>query len=113
MDVRVAATIKIMRESMIAQLSVHSLSRRVNLSETRLRQLFKRETSRSPMQYLRDLRMQHAEYLLRSSFLTVKEVAFYSGAQDISHFTRDFKKQYGLTPTAYRTDKLNDHEALK
>ena len=103
MDARVAAVIGIMRESLSDQHSVGTLSKRVNLSATRLRQLFKRETGRSPVQYLRDLRMQHAEGLLKSTFLSVKEVAFISGVKDVSSFVRYFKTRYGLTPSKFRS----------
>ncbi|SRR6266480_4313556 len=102
MEARVAAAIGIMRELLANQLSVVTLSRRVRLSPTRLRQLFKKETGRSPMQYLRDLRMQHAEHLLRSTFLSVKEVAFVSGVKDLSNFVREFKRRFGLTPKQFR-----------
>jgi AraC-like DNA-binding protein len=54
------------------------------------------------MQYLRHLRMQHAQELLRRSFLSIKEVAFLCGAKDLSHFVRAFKKEYGLTPSLFR-----------
>jgi AraC-like DNA-binding protein len=48
--------------------------------------------------------MQKAERLLQTTFLSIKEVAFLSGARDVSHFARNFKKQYGLTPTEYRAE---------
>jgi AraC-like DNA-binding protein len=54
------------------------------------------------MQYLEDLRMQNAESTLRSTFLSIKEVAFVSGINDVSSFVRKFKKRYGLTPSKFR-----------
>jgi transcriptional regulator GlxA family with amidase domain len=102
MDARVVATVGVMRESLAARVSVRALSKQVNLSPTRLRQLFKKETGRSPMGYLRDLRMQHAQHLLGSTFLSVKEVAFVSGVKDASNFVRDFKRRFGLTPKQFR-----------
>ena len=46
--------------------------------------------------------MQRAEQLLRRTFLSIKEVTFRSGMRDISHFVREFKKHYGVTPTEFR-----------
>jgi AraC-like DNA-binding protein len=46
--------------------------------------------------------MKKAAELLLTSFLTVKEISFASGTKDGSHFVRDFKKMYGLTPTEFR-----------
>jgi AraC-like DNA-binding protein len=46
--------------------------------------------------------MERAEYLLLTSFLSVKEVTFNSGMTDVSHFVRDFKKRHRMTPTEFR-----------
>jgi transcriptional regulator GlxA family with amidase domain len=102
MDARIETVLHIMRQSFAEQLSVSTLSAVVNLSPTRLRQLFKHETGRSPMRFLKDLRLQRARQLLDSTFLSVKEVTSLVGLEDVSHFVRDFKKQYGLTPTEFR-----------
>jgi len=102
MDARVTAVIGVMHGSMADQLSIGTLSKRVNLSATRLRQLFKRETGRSPMQYLKDLRMQKSENLLSSTFPSIKEITLLVGARDVSYFVRDFKKNFGVTPSEFR-----------
>ena len=46
--------------------------------------------------------MKHAEQLLRTTFLSVKEVAFVSGMNDVSSFVRDFKRRQGVTPRKFR-----------
>jgi transcriptional regulator GlxA family with amidase domain len=102
MDARVEAVIEVMRESLGKDLLMCTLAKSVNLSTTRLRQLFKMETGRSPVQYLKTLRIRHAEHLLRTTFLSIKEIAFLSGGKDVSYFGREFKKQHGLTPCAFR-----------
>jgi AraC-like DNA-binding protein len=102
MDPRVKIAISMMRHLRADESSMHSLCRIVNLSPARLRQLFKKETGHSPMQYFRDLRMHRAEQLLQETFLSIKEVAFLSGAKDLSHFVRDFKKRSGRTPREFR-----------
>jgi transcriptional regulator GlxA family with amidase domain len=101
-DARVQTAIETMHRLLSDRLSICTLSKSVNLSPARLRQLFKEETGRSPLQYLRDLRLQVARELLRSTFLSIKEVAFRSGAQNLSHFMRQFKKQCGVTPSEFR-----------
>jgi len=113
MDARVEIIIYVMRQGLADQLSVGILSKQVNLSPARLQQLFKRETGRSPVQYLRSLRMQKAEQLLRSSFLSIKEIASRSGAGDVSHFARDFKKYFGLTPSGYRSHNQSSALSLR
>lgn len=104
MDKRVKAAIDLMHELLNERFSVTSLSNRLNLSPARLRQLFKKETGLAPIQYFKDLRLHQAEKLLRSTFLSVKEVTFSCGMKDVSHFVRDFKKRYGRTPSEYRSE---------
>src|SRR5689334_15244083 len=74
----------------------------VNLSASRFRHLFKQEMGVSVGLYLRELRLDRAECLLRTTFLAIKEVMTESGMTSTSHFVHYFKARYGLTPTAYR-----------
>lgn len=108
MDSRITAVIALMNRVLSEKLSVDTLSKSVNLSPTRLRQLFKEETGCSPMGYLRNLRMGRAEQLLRTSFLSIKEVTLRVGVRDVSHFVRDFKKHSGLTPREFREKPQRD-----
>src|SRR6266446_190711 len=102
MDPRVTETICFMQESLAGAISVETLANRVRLSPSRLRRLFGNETSQSPMEYLANLRMQNAERLLKTTFLSIKEIAFNCGSKHVSTFVRQFKKRHGLTPTRFR-----------
>ena len=51
--------------------------------------------------------MKEAAVLLSTTFLSVKEIMARVGFSDESHFVRDFKKIYGMTPTEYRKSKAN------
>jgi transcriptional regulator GlxA family with amidase domain len=103
MDQRVQKAIRLMQENLSRKLIPGEIAAAVNLSLAHLRYLFKTETGQSPAQYLRSLRMQEAERLLKTTFLSVKEVMHRIGVRDESHFTRDFKKIYGMTPAQYGT----------
>ena len=74
----------------------------LNLSSSRFRHLFKKETGFSPTQYVKLIRLRHARQLLEKSSLSVKEVMAAAGMNDLSHFVRDFKSMYGFTPTEIR-----------
>jgi transcriptional regulator GlxA family with amidase domain len=101
-DPRVRAVIAVMRNLVADDLRISVLASNVNLSTARLRQLFKKQTGQAPSQYLKKLRLDTAAVLLETSFLSIKEVVFKSGSQDVSNFVRDFKKLYGVTPSRFR-----------
>jgi AraC family transcriptional regulator len=102
MDRRIETAIVIIHKDIHHNVPISELAREVRLSTGHFIRLFKAETSLSPKQYVRYLRMKQAEALLHGSFLSVKEIAARLGAGDRSHFSRDFKKLYGHTPTTFR-----------
>jgi AraC family transcriptional regulator of arabinose operon len=102
MDPRVCRVIEIMNAEFHRALSPEELARTVNLSDSRLRHVFKLETGTSLVHYLRQLRMARAKDLTETTFLTVKEIMAAVGFQDASHFVRDFQKVYGLSPKRTR-----------
>lgn len=106
MDARVRRVLELIHGEFQQQINIEELAKAVNLTPSRLRHLFKAEMGTSPTQYLRDLRMRKAQTLLATTFMRVKEIVPIVGAKDESHFMRDFKKLYGLTPSQYR-EKTN------
>ncbi|HEX8709743.1 MAG TPA: helix-turn-helix domain-containing protein [Pyrinomonadaceae bacterium] len=102
MDQRVKEVINLMKGDLSRRLTPGALARKVNLSPAHLRYLFKAETGATLAQYLKTLRMEEARRLLEATFLNVKEIMARIGASDESHFLRDFKRTYGLTPAQYR-----------
>ena len=52
--------------------------------------------------YIRKLRIEKAEQLIRSTQYSLTEIAYLTGFSDQSHFTRIFKKHTGKSPSAYR-----------
>ena len=102
MDRRIQASIRAIHSEIHRNVPVRELAQQVRLSTGHFIRLFKAETSLSPKQYVRYVRMEQAEALLNGSFLSVKEIAASVGMGDRSHFSRDFKRLYGHTPTGFR-----------
>lgn len=65
--------------------------------------VFARETGMTPHKYLISTRMANAKFLLKTSLMSVKEIAIRSGFSDESGFCTAFKKQEGMTPKEYRS----------
>lgn len=74
----------------------------VHLSSSHLAALFKAKVGISYIKYLTSRRIGHAKTLLRTSNLTVADVAEAVGYQTVSNFYRLFQREMGMTPAAYR-----------
>ncbi len=73
-----------------------------NLSPYYFIRLFKKETGRTPHQYLVELKIDKAKELLSYSNYSVTEICFLCGFTEHSHFSKVFKKITGSTPLNYR-----------
>lgn len=101
-DRRLMKVIETVQNNLQLELSLEELARSVNLSLSRLRHLFKEVTDVALSQFIKLLRIERAAYLLETGFLTLKVVMDKVGIKDESHFIRDFKTVYGMTPARYR-----------
>ena len=63
---------------------------------------FKEATGFTFVEYLNNLRIKHAQYMLRGTDLTVSQIAEKVGFESVTHFGRVFKKFSGMPPLAYR-----------
>ena len=101
-DIRVRHVVALMEEHHAAPLSVEQLAQAVNLSPSQLTRLFREQTGSSPARFARELRLQYAYELVQTSFLSIKQVMAAAGWNDPSHFSRDFKRQFGVSPKGLR-----------
>ena len=79
-----------------------ALCKAMSISRTQLFRQVKSLIKEAPANHIKSMRLQKAKELLESTDCTVSQVAFKTGFQTISHFTKVFKKQYGVVPSAYR-----------
>ncbi len=84
------------------QLSLEDVAKVVYLSPFYFSHVFKEQTGITFVQFLTETRLAAAKRLLRDTQLTVGQVAERVGYNDVSYFSRVFKKQVALTPTDYR-----------
>ena len=85
-----------------------ALARECGLSVSRLAFLFRRQTGKTPGQFLEEQRLSHAAHLLRRTSLTVGEIASECGFTDPFYFTNRFRRRQGLSPTQFR-EKSRQH----
>ena len=110
---RVKRVIELMQVDPSRSFTLGKMAESVNLSPPYFCYLFKTITGVPPAKYLKTLRMQQAAMLLTSTFLSVKEIVRRVGLTDESHFVRDFKRLYGVTPSEYRNEAFLSSEPAK
>jgi len=83
-------------------ISIARLAAFLGISSRSLSRRFKEATGYSPQAYLQSQRIASARDLLRRSNLSVSEIAWQVGLQDISYFSKLFRQHCDMTPLQYR-----------
>jgi AraC-like DNA-binding protein len=78
------------------------LAREAEMSEPKLRKLFKQTFGKSIYDYFQTLRMQEAARLLKDGLLNVSDVGYRLGFTNLSHFGRVFERYTGTKPKKWR-----------
>lgn len=99
---RIKAVLEFIESSPIEAITLEAAADVLRISPSRFRHLFKDHVGISFHQYVISLRLERARYLLRTTSYTVERIAGMLGIQDLSHFARDFKRVYGISPGATR-----------
>jgi len=92
----------IIRENYLTDITPQQVARRINMSYSWFRKMFKEYTSISPAQYIIELKLQAAKNLLMNSPLSIKEIAFNLNYIDALYFSTLFKKHVGYSPSVFR-----------
>ena len=95
-------TIKWIDSHFTENISLSQISAVAGLNEKYLCHIFKEYTNRTPIDYINYLRIEKACHEMAFGGLTVTESALESGFNDLSYFSKIFKKQKGMTPREYR-----------
>lgn len=86
---------------------ITSISKELGLNITKLKAGSHAVFGMSIGNYIRNLRIEHARYLLEHEGLNVNEASIAVGYRNVSHFIRTFKKIYGFSPGLYL--KMKNH----
>lgn len=84
------------------ELSVEELSRELGMSRVHLYKKLLQITGKTPIEFIRVIRLKRAAQLLRESQLHVSEVAFEVGFNNPKYFSRYFKDEFGVLPSVYQ-----------
>ncbi len=99
---KIARVIRKMYDSLAELWPVADMARSVGMSEAGFRREFHGVTGSSPKKFYDRLRMAWAEELLHTTPLSVGEIADRLGFSSPYHFSRAFKKHFGMPPSTVR-----------
>jgi transcriptional regulator GlxA family with amidase domain len=102
-DARIALAVELIRKRLGGAIPLNTMAAAVHLSPDRFRHLFMEETGVGFRAYLLWLRLECslAAYVAGS---TLTEAAYAGGFADSAHFSRTFKKMFGIAPASVRPE---------
>ncbi len=102
----IARALEYAREHCTEFMTLPQVAREASMSKFHFCRVFHREMGVSFKQYLQELRVRRAQALLADPNLSVTEVAYAAGFNDLSTFDKVFRKIAGVAPRAYRRGPL-------
>lgn len=96
----------IMEQNFSFNLSLEEFAKLCHRSLSSFKREFQNHYAISPGKWLLAKRLDHAAVLLHNDTLNISQVAYESGFEDSSHFSRTFKERFQKTPLEYRNDQL-------
>lgn len=99
---RMKRVTEFIRANIEGEITLNELARDVGLSPSHFCSLFRKTSGKTPHQFVLQCRIQHAKALLTSPTCSILDVALASGFRTHQHFSRMFRRQVGIPPSAYR-----------
>ena len=85
-----------------SKLDIDSFAESMGYGRTTFYKRVKKITGKTPNEYIKERRMEHAIELLRDDHLTIAEVSYQIGMEDPFYFSKLFKNYFGISPSQYR-----------
>ena len=92
----------IMESNFCYNLKMEEFAKMSHRSLSTFKRDFHNHYNMTPGKWLLSKRLDYAASLLLNNFSNISQIAFESGFEDVSHFSRAFKEKFSLTPSEYR-----------
>ena len=99
---RLLPIIEHLNDNFTARPDLHELLKLSGVSRTHFFRMFKSQTGTTPVEYVKRRRLREALLLLQESDLTIAEIGDKVGWPDQFYFSKLFKSEIGMPPSAYR-----------
>src|SRR5574341_25796 len=95
---------QIMEANFCYNLSLDEFARLCHRSLSSFKRDFQKHFNVSPGKWLLTRRLEYSALLLKNSDLSITQIVFECGFEDVSHFSRAFKEKFGLSPINFRKE---------
>jgi AraC-like DNA-binding protein len=99
---KILDTMRYIQMNLKENLAVKHLADRANLHQDYFSRLFLKHVGQRPLTYLHEKRIERAQYLIATTDLSYTEIAEKVGFENLSHFSKIFKKVTSLPPGQYK-----------
>ena len=101
---RINVIFNLVKEEFKRPITLEEISGLVNMTVPAFCRYFKKITGKTFTQFVNEYRLTHAAKLLHEKQISITDVCFESGFNNFSHFSKQFKKFTGKTPSIYRNE---------
>lgn len=101
----VAEIKKYIQSNYLTQIKISDIADRLNINRSHLYRIFKAETGMSVEDYIINIRITQAKFLLTDTLLPVAQISSLVGYKNYTTFYKMFKRITGTTPLEYRKNK--------
>jgi len=98
----VTMLIEWIEKSFAEKVTLSDMAAVVNVNQQYLCKIFKEFTGSTPVDYLNEVRIDHACFEMSVNRLNATEAAFNTGFNDLSYFSKVFRKYKGMSPTEFK-----------
>jgi AraC-like DNA-binding protein len=92
----------IMELNFCHNLSIDTFAQMCHRSLSSFKRDFRKHYGTSPGKWLIERRLEHSASLLQTTGMSITEIMFECGFEDLSHFSRAFKERFSQSPSAFR-----------
>lgn len=107
-NVIVSRTLQCIADHVYDKLSVESVAKEVSVSTSHLTALFHRQMNISPGEYIRRVKLEESKCLIREGKMNFSQIAAALHYSTIHHFSRQFKDNFGISPSEYAKSLKNE-----
>jgi YesN/AraC family two-component response regulator len=106
----ISKTLQYIHENINKKISISDIAKHVYLSQSYLSSIFKQSMNITIIDYINKYRLEKSKHLIKSNKYSMTQIAEMLGYTSIHYFSRQFKLNFGISPTAYAASINKDSQ---